>query len=137
MTEPNKVFILPGEYFISKQPNVISTLLGSCVAVCLYSPQHKFGGMNHFMLPTSPTNERSGKYGDYATAVLLQFMERTLGSLGGLEAIVSGGANVISAPGPGTKIGQRNVEIAREILRKHNIRIIRENVGGSVGLKLH
>jgi two-component system chemotaxis response regulator CheB len=137
MTEVNRVFILPGEYFISKQPNIISTLLGSCVAVCLYHPQLKFGGMNHFMLPTSPNKERSGKYGDYATAVLLQFFERTVGSLNGLEAIISGGANVISTIGSGTQIGQRNVEIAREILKKHNIRIIKENVGGTHGLKLH
>ncbi|MDR2460273.1 MAG: response regulator [Deltaproteobacteria bacterium] len=137
MTEVNRVFILPGEYFISKQPNIISTLLGSCVAVCLFHPQLKFGGMNHFMLPTSPNKERSGKYGDYATAVLLQFFERTVGSLNGLEAIISGGANVISSMGTGTQIGQRNVEIAREILKKHNIRITKENVGGTNGLKLH
>ncbi|MDR1081679.1 MAG: response regulator [Deltaproteobacteria bacterium] len=132
-----KVFLLPGEYFISKQPHLISTLLGSCVAVCLYHPQLKFGGMNHFMLPSSPTKERSGKYGDYACGVLLQFMERTVGTLSGLQAIVSGGANVINNISTGVQIGQRNIEVAREILKKHNIPIIRENTGGTLGLKLH
>jgi two-component system chemotaxis response regulator CheB len=132
-----KVFLLPGEYFISKQPHLISTLLGSCVAVCLYHPQLKFGGMNHFMLPSSPHKERSGKFGDYATGVLLQFMERTTGSLSGLQAMISGGANVISAVGSGIQIGQRNIEIAKEILRKHNIPVIQERVGGTHGLKLH
>jgi two-component system chemotaxis response regulator CheB len=132
-----KVFLLPGEYFISKQPHIISTLLGSCVAVCLYHPQLKFGGMNHFMLPSSPTKERSGKYGDYATGVLLQFMERTVGSLTGLQAIISGGANVINAISNGVQIGQRNIEVAREILKKHNIPIMKENTGGTLGLKLH
>jgi two-component system chemotaxis response regulator CheB len=136
MAEPNRVFILPGEYFISKQPHVISTLLGSCVAVCLYNPHLKFGGMNHYMLPTSPNKERSGKYGDYAIAVLLQFMERT-GGLAGLEAIISGGANVVSNISSGQQIGARNIEFARQSLARHNIRIIKENVGGSVGLKLH
>ncbi|MDR1039227.1 MAG: response regulator [Deltaproteobacteria bacterium] len=136
-TETGKVFLLPGEYFISKQPNVISTLLGSCVAVCLYHPQLKFGGMNHFMLPSSPNKERSGKYGDYATGVLLQFMERTVGTLNGLQAIISGGANVINAISTGIQIGQRNIEVAREILKKHNIPIIRENIGGTLGMKLH
>jgi two-component system chemotaxis response regulator CheB len=135
--EINKVFILPGEYFISKQPHIISTLLGSCVAVCLYNPKHKFGGMNHYMLPTSPNNEKSGKYGDYAINVLLQFMERTVGNLAGLEAIISGGANVVSNITAGTQIGPRNIEIARQTLQKHNIRILAENVGGTVGLKLH
>ncbi|MDR3154850.1 MAG: response regulator [Deltaproteobacteria bacterium] len=137
MTDIGKVFLLPGEYFISKQPHVISTLLGSCVAVCLYHPQLKFGGMNHFMLPSSPSKERSGKYGDYATGVLLQFMERTAGSLSGLQAIISGGANVINAVSSGVQIGQRNVEVARDILRKHNIAVIKENIGGNLGLKLH
>ncbi|MDR1396025.1 MAG: response regulator [Deltaproteobacteria bacterium] len=136
-SEINRVFILPGEYFISKQPHIISTLLGSCVAVCLYHPVHKFGGMNHYMLPTSPNKERSGKYGDYAIAVLLQFMERTLGNLNGLQAIVSGGARVIESMTAGPQIGLRNIETARQILSKHRIPIIKENTGGTVGLKLH
>jgi two-component system chemotaxis response regulator CheB len=136
-SEISRVFILPGEYFISKQPNIISTLLGSCVSVCLHNPKLKFGGMNHFMLPSSPTKEKSGKYGDYAINVLLQFMERTVGNLDGLEAIISGGANVVSNIAAGAQIGPRNVEIARQILRKHNIRVIAEHIGGNVGLKLH
>jgi two-component system chemotaxis response regulator CheB len=135
-SDVGRVFILPGEYFISKQPNIISTLLGSCVAVCLYNPKLKFGGMNHYMLPSSPGKERSGKYGDYAIAVLLQFMERT-GGLQGLEAIISGGANVVSNISSGTQIGQRNIQIARDTLGRHGIRVIQENVGGTVGLKLH
>ncbi|MDR2353021.1 MAG: response regulator [Deltaproteobacteria bacterium] len=137
MSEINRVFILPGEYFISKQPHIISTLLGSCVAICLYHPQLKFGGMNHYMLPESPNKERSGKYGDYAISVLLQFMERTAGSLGNVEAIISGGANVVDNISTGVQIGQRNVQIARELLRKNNIHITKENVGGNVGIKLH
>ncbi|MDR1298516.1 MAG: response regulator [Deltaproteobacteria bacterium] len=137
MSEVNRVFLLPGEYFISKQPHIISTLLGSCVAVCLYHPIHKFGGMNHYMLPTSPNKEKSGKYGDYAIAVLVQFMERTLGHLNGVEAIISGGANVVSNITSGSQIGIRNIEIARELLRRHGIRVTSENVGGGVGLKLH
>jgi CheY-like chemotaxis protein len=93
--------------------------------------------MNHYMLPTSPNKEKSGKYGDYAINVLLQFMERTVGNLNGLEAIISGGANVVSNISAGSQIGPRNIEIARETLKKHNIKIIHENVGGNVGLKLH
>ncbi|MDR2198441.1 MAG: response regulator [Deltaproteobacteria bacterium] len=137
MVEHNKVFILPGEYFISKQPHLISTLLGSCVAVCLYSPVHHFGGMNHYMLPTSPNKERSGKYGDYAISVLFQFFQRTIGSLNGLQAIVSGGANVITPISSGAQIGQKNLEIARKMLKENNIPILKENLGGTVGLKLH
>lgn len=135
--EINRVFLLPGEYFVSKQPHIISTLLGSCVSVCLYHPQHQFGGMNHYMLTKGPGGERSGKYGDYAINVLLQFMDRACGSLAGVEAMVFGGANVVGTIGTGEQIGERNVALAREMLKKHGIRITKEQVGGTAGLKLH
>ena len=135
--EINRVFLLPGEYMVSKQPHIISTLLGSCVSVCLYHPQHHFGGMNHYMLTKSPGGERSGKYGDYAIGVLLQFMERACGSLAGVEAMIFGGANVVGTIGSGEQIGERNIALAREMLKKHGIRITKEQVGGNAGLKLH
>lgn len=135
--EINRVFLLPGEYFVSKQPHIVSTLLGSCVSVCLYHPQLHFGGMNHYMLAKGPAGERSGKYGDYAINVLLQFMERACGSLTGVLAMVFGGANVVGTIGSGQQIGERNVALAREMLKKHGLRLLREQVGGTVGLKLH
>ncbi len=134
--EVNRVFLLPGEYLVSKQPHIISTLLGSCVSVCLYHPQHHFGGMNHYMLTNGAAGERSGKYGDYAINVLLQFMDRACGSLAGVEGMIFGGANVVGTIGSGVQIGERNVALARETLRKHGIRVTREQVGGTAGLKL-
>ncbi|MCL2029786.1 MAG: response regulator [Deltaproteobacteria bacterium] len=134
----NRVFLLPGEYMISKKPYLISTILGSCISVCLYHPQHRCGGMNHYMLPRSPIGERSGKYGDYANNLLLQFMERTCGGLGGVEAMITGGANVVrQISRSGEQIGEKNISLAREMLRKHSIRVIKEEVGGEVGRKLH
>jgi len=138
--EINRVFLLPGEYMVSKQPYLISTLLGSCVSVCLYHPAHRFGGMNHYMLPRgSAAGEHSGKYGEYAINVLLQFMERACGGFGGVEAMIIGGANVVREIGRGDQqhIGEKNVAIAREMLRQHNIKVTKEQVGGDVGLKLH
>ncbi len=132
----NRVFLLPGEYMVSKQPHIVSTLLGSCVAVCLFHPQLKFGCMNHYMLTKSPGGERSGKYGDYAIGVLIQFMERAAGSLAGVQAMIFGGANVVGNIGSGPQIGEKNILLAREILAKHNIPIIKEQVGGTSGLKL-
>ncbi|MBF0293291.1 MAG: chemotaxis protein CheD, partial [Nitrospinae bacterium] len=52
MMEKKKIFVLPGEIAVTKQPSVIATLLGSCVAVCLYNTKGQYGGMNHYMLPT-------------------------------------------------------------------------------------
>lgn len=135
--EINRAFLLPGEYLVSKQPHLISTLLGSCVSVCLYHPQYHFGGMNHYMLTKSASGERSAKYGEYANQVLLQFMERACGSLAGVEAMIFGGANVVGNISSGEQIGDRNVLLARQMLQKYGIRVTREHVGGTVGLKLH
>ncbi|MDR1045881.1 MAG: response regulator [Candidatus Adiutrix sp.] len=135
--EVNRVFLLPGEYLVSKQPHIISTLLGSCVSVCLYSPRHRFGGMNHYMLTNGPAGARSGKYGDYAISLLLQFMERACGSLAGVEGMIFGGANVVGNIGRGEQIGERNIALAREMLKKNGLRVVREQVGGTAGLKLH
>jgi two-component system chemotaxis response regulator CheB len=137
--EINRVFLLPGEYMVSKQPYLISTLLGSCVSVCLYHPAHHCGGMNHYMLPKGASGESSGKYGEYAINVLTQFMDRVCGGFSGVEAMIIGGANVVREIGRGNEknIGEKNVALAREMLKQHHIKVIKEQVGGEVGLKLH
>jgi len=135
--EINRVFLLPGEYMVSKQPYLISTLLGSCVSVCLFHPHHRCGGMNHYMLPRGPSGEHTGKYGEYAIGVLLQFMERTCGGFGGVEGMIIGGANVVREIGRGENIGEKNIALAREMLKQRSIKVTKEQVGGEVGLKLH
>jgi len=137
--EINRVFLLPGEYMVSKQPYRISTLLGSCVSICLHHPQHRCGGMNHYMLPRGPSGESAGKYGEYANSVLLKFMERVCGGFSGVEAMIIGGANVVKEIGraDNKNIGEKNIALARGMLKQHNIKVIKEQVGGDVGLKLH
>jgi len=128
--------LLPGEFIISKKPHEVTTLLGSCVTVCLYSRSAKFGGMNHYMLPSSATGERHAKYGDYAIQTIVQFLERGAGSLKGAEAMVFGGANVVGAIISGAQIGIKNVETARNMLKEYNIPITKEVVGGNTGMKI-
>jgi len=135
----NRVFLLPGEYMVSKEPYIISTLLGSCVAVTMHHPKFKFGGMNHFMLPTPSIHsvDTGTKYGNYAINALAQFMEKECGSLQGVEAMIIGGGKVIHNIRPGNdRIGSQNISFAREILRAKNIKVIREHVGGEVGYKV-
>jgi len=69
--------ILPGEYFVSEEPKVVYTILGSCISVCLRDPFAKVGGMNHFML-AAPSNTEghdnwsdSGRYGSFAMEMLI------------------------------------------------------------------
>ena len=133
--ETQKVFLLPGEYVISKKPHEITTLLGSCVAVCLYHSKAGFGGMNHFMLPTS-SGDRSARFGDVAIDTLVRFMDRGAGGLNGAEAMLFGGASVVGAIRSASNIGDNNVAMARKKLKEYGISITKEQVGGKSGMKI-
>jgi len=129
---------MPGDYKISREPHRISTVLGSCVSVCLFHPRLHCGGMNHYMLPQREgPGPDGGKYGQYAISALFKFFEENAGSLSGLEAMIFGGANVLNFDKhAGARIGELNIAKARTMLRDRGIPVIREQVGGSAGLKL-
>jgi len=130
------VFLLPGEMAVSRQPAVIATLLGSCVAICLYNKQLKAGGMNHYMLPGGNNVDMKGKYGDYASAKLIEMMLRLDPNKKNLVAQIYGGGAVVGHLSTGVGIGVKNIEIALEILESHGIPLIKKDVGGTNGRKI-
>lgn len=134
--ESKKIFVLPGEIAITKQPAVISTLLGSCVAVCLYNKKLKFGGMNHFMLPSGSNKNMLGKYGDYSTRKLIDTMLRADSVKSNLKAHVYGGAAVVGHLNSGFEIGKRNIEMAFGTLKEYGIEVTKKLTGGESGMKL-
>ncbi len=136
--EKKKIFILPGEMALARNPTVIATLLGSCVAICLFNNRMKFGGMNHFMLPTSETGIKSGKYGDYSTEKLIEGMLRIDKDFTSLTARIYGGASVVGhLNSSGFKIGERNIEMGLNVLKKHGVKIVENKTGGTAGLKIY
>ena len=134
--DKKKIFVLPGEIAVTKQPSVIATLLGSCVAVCLYNTKGLYGGMNHFMLPSGSDPSMQGKYGDYSTEKLIQSMLKADPVVGNLTAMVYGGGAVVGHLNTGFDIGKRNIEVAIEILKKYNIRVTERQTGGDSGRKI-
>lgn len=135
--EKKRIFVLPGEIALTKKPAIIATLLGSCVAVCLYNKKEKFGGINHFMLPTGTNNLISGKYGDYATNKLIEAMLRVDSDKKNLVAKVFGGGAVVGhLSAGGMDIGKKNIVMALKILQEHNIRIVEQETGGDSGKKI-
>src|ERR1700739_2409441 len=71
--ERQRAYLLPGELHVSGEPCQIRTILGSCVAICLWDNRQRAGGMNHFLLPASREGEpASQRFADVATSVLLQ-----------------------------------------------------------------
>jgi two-component system chemotaxis response regulator CheB len=136
MIEKKKIFVLPGEIAITKQPSVIATLLGSCVAVCLYNTKGQYGGMNHYMLPTGANDSMMGKYGDYSTVKLIESMLKADPVVTNLVAMVYGGGAVVGHLNTGFDIGKRNIEVAFEILARYKIKVTERQTGGDSGRKI-
>jgi len=133
-----QIFLLPGELYVTREPITIATLLGSCVAICLYNRRYNFGGMNHYMLASAPAGEvPSLRHGDYSSEMLIDMMRREDGILGNLEAFVIGGGKVTGHLSVGRGIGAANIAAAKEILEKNNIRIAKTSIGGDFGRKVH
>lgn len=123
------VNVIQGEYRISSAPTeVLSTVLGSCVAVCLTDPEARVGGMNHFLLP-----ERAGKegenvrYGAYSMELLINGLLKRGARKTRLTAKLFGGANMLSQL---RDIGASNVRFAKEFLQNEAIPLASESTGG-------
>ena len=132
------IFLLPGEYRISKQPEVVETLVGSCVTVCLYNKKTGHAAMNHFLQdrPASETGCDIGRYGTTATEYIINTLMKLDPEPGHYRAQIFGGANVVKTTSDKASIGQVNSDTARKLLVDHRIRIIREEVGGARGRRV-
>lgn len=135
--ERPKHFLYPGALFISPEPYLITTILGSCVAVCLYDPVLKIGGMNHYMLPLwNGQGLASPRYGNIAIRKLIDNIESLGSSKANLKAKIFGGAEIISTNISQFMIGERNISIAKDHLHEENIQIVASSVGGKHGRKI-
>jgi chemotaxis protein CheD len=137
MEENNVHFLYPAALFASKTPHMVTTILGSCVAVCLYDPFLKIGGINHFMLPLwNGQGLASPKYGNIAIERLVEKM-LSLGCMkNNLQAKVFGGGEVIQTSVTQFNIGARNIKLAFEMLEELKIHVVGQSVGGKLGRKI-
>ena len=123
--------------FASAQPAEVTTILGSCVAVCLWDRYLGIGGINHYMLPTWNGMElASPKYGNIAIERLTERMLQLGCKKNNLVAKVFGGGEVITVSSSSMHIGERNVMVAEEMLQEQNIPIIGRSTGGKNGRKI-
>nr|BFD69062.1 hypothetical protein HAGR004_40840 [Bdellovibrio sp. HAGR004] len=127
----NTHYLFPGKFAAFKEETVISTLLGSCVAVAIYDPTTHIGGLNHYLLPEGMPDERpNARYAVSAIPMLIDECVRLGANRSKLQAKIYGGANVISVSNLGDGIGKRNIEVAEKMLRDMGIPIIEKNVAG-------
>lgn len=133
-----RLTIVQGEHAVAGEPDVtISTVLGSCIAVCLVDPVRKIGGMNHFLLgqPEGGAEQRGdlARYGIHAMELLVNAMMRRGCERGQLRAHLYGGATMIAGLGD---IGSRNIVFARQFCRTEGIEVRHEDLGGAIARRV-
>lgn len=135
-----KVYVPPGGFSVARTPSAISTILGSCVSVCLWDPDAQVGGLNHFLLPHwSEGGGVAWRYGNAAIAGLIEALVASGARASNLSAKVFGGARVLAAfagTTDGGHLGSRNVEVAHQTLKRHAIPVVAAATGGERGRKL-
>jgi len=133
---PGRHYLYPGTLFAHREPHLVTTVLGSCVSVCLWDAAARVGGINHYLLPLwNGDGLPTPKYGNIAIAKLVERVQ-ALGAGSKLVAKLFGGASMWEKTDGLLAIGQRNIELAIELLEQHRIPVISSDLGGSVGRKI-
>jgi chemotaxis protein CheD len=128
--------ILPGEYYVTRENELITTVLGSCVSACIRDKESGIGGMNHFMLPqTNSGKSNKGseaivgiatRYGNYAMEHLINTILSNGGKRKNLEVKVFGGGKIIRAL---TDVGLKNIDFVLSYLDQEGLKILSQDLG--------
>jgi chemotaxis protein CheD len=115
--------ILPGEFFVSRDPMIVYTVLGSCISACIRDPVAGVGGMNHFMLPEPKEKAHdswgeSTRYGSYAMESLINEILKRGGLKRRLEVKLFGAGKIYEG---NIDIGARNAEWVVTFLRTEGL----------------
>jgi chemotaxis protein CheD len=133
----NRHFLYVGSLFARKGEHVVTTVLGSCVSVCLWDPVLKIGGINHYLLPLwNGEGLPTPKYGNIAITKLIDKMYTLGARKGSLQAKIFGGSSTNSNAVGLLNVSERNIMIAKDVLKDNGIPIISSDVGGNLGRKI-
>jgi chemotaxis protein CheD len=125
--QSDAVKVLPGEYFVTDQDILIMTVLGSCIAACIWDTKAGVGGMNHFMLPEGDSSDTSGRYGSYAMELLINEMIKLGARKESMQAKVFGGGQVM-AGFTTMNVGERNTQFVLDYLHTERITLVSKDV---------
>jgi chemotaxis protein CheD len=121
------VKVLPGEYFVSGEDVMIMTVLGSCIAACIWDSRVRTGGMNHFMLPDGDGGDGGGRYGSYAMELLINQLLKSGARREFMQAKIFGGAQVM-AGFTSMNVGERNTKFVLDYLATEHIPVVSQDV---------
>ena len=117
--------VLPGEFYVSKSDQLISTVLGSCIAACVYDDKLGVGGMNHFMLPAAQgikeihADDLTCRYGNWAMEYLINEVLKNGASRDNLKVKLFGGGKIIRSM---TDIGIGNIRFAHVYIQEEGLK---------------
>ena len=133
--------VLPGAYAMNEDSSQkLVTILGSCVSACIRDPRSGYGGMNHFMLPLSKSNQEWGsdalayRYGNNAMEVVLNEILRRGCRKSDLEIKLFGGGAVSRSS---VKVGEKNIDFVRRFLKEEGLAIAAEDLGGTLPRRIY
>lgn len=130
-------YLYAGTVLCAQRPLQVSTVLGSCVAVCLWDARRGVGGLNHFVLPFLPAGApRSARYGEVALPELLTRLAALGAQPPHLQAHVVGGAHVMQVLEHSRHLGAENVDLALRFLAALRIPVVSRETGGTRGRQL-
>lgn len=129
--------ILPGEYYVTRSDEVITTVLGSCISACIRDPSAKVGGMNHFMLPEDasggsgnrwldPVAGLATRYGSHAMESLINELLKLGANRGRFEIKLFGAGRILASV---TDVGARNIDFVHQYLKTEGLRSMAEDLG--------
>lgn len=129
-----KVFLHPGQFYFTSDPIEIHTILGTCVAITLWHPEKKFGGMCHFVLSHRPQSDQSeypnGRYGNEVLELFRRHTSARGTHLQDYQAKVFGGGQIIQREGNASTIGQRNANFALSVIESAKVNLKASDLRG-------
>ncbi len=131
----NEILVGIGEFRVAKGAVLKTVGLGSCIGIALYDPKLRLGSLAHVMLPQSNNGtKRSAKYADHAVEMMMEAMERLGSDRKRVVAKMAGGAQIFKHMTMDMlRIGDRNVDAIKTILKDYGIRVVSEDIGGNEG----
>jgi len=136
--ERQQAYLLPGQLHVSAAPCQIRTILGSCVAICIWDSQQCAGGMNHILLPASSGGHpATPRFADVATRTLLDKLQALGCRRSHLQAKIFGGASMFQKQDRhAVSLGTQNVAAALDLMKDAGIAVIVQETGGIRGRKI-
>ncbi len=135
------IVLKPGDFYATRNGEVLYTVVGSCIATCIFDLERTVGGMNHFMLPgllhpNDMLTSDLGRYGMFAMELLIGELIKLGAHRNDLQAKVFGGGHVLKFRQRDGDITGSNIHFARKFLELEGIPVIREDLGGTAARKV-